>query len=204
MQTAENFIAIDDWQKIVLREGDSRQFWRPDFYEYYRTKYAIALAARPHNICEIGVRWGYSAFSFLYAAPTARYTGYDIIAGTHGGAKGIDTFPHVAGLLHDNFPAADIRLVHADTRALVSLTGPFDLIHVDGDHSVEGCTHDLQLALAACEPGGTIVVDDYDYIKGVKRAADEFCQQRRGDIAETRAVRSLRGELVITKGHDDD
>jgi len=198
------FPTIIEWQKIVLRQNDSKQFWRQDFYDYYRTKFEIALEKQPKSICEIGVRWGYSAFSFLSAVPTARYTGYDIVAGTHGGAKGIDTFGYVAGFLHDNFPQADIRLVHADTRNLVTLTGPFDFIHVDGDHSVEGCRHDLELALGACSPGGTILVDDYNYIKGVTVAADDFCRNWKYRIAETQTKHSLRGELIITKGGDHD
>lgn len=204
MEVTKDFISIDTWQKIVLVEGDSKQFWRQDFYDYYRTKFEIALEKKPKTICEIGVRWGYSAFSFLSAVPTARYTGYDIVAGTHGGAKGIMTFPRVQLLLERWFPEADINLIYADTRVLKGLGGPFDFIHVDGDHSVEGCRHDLELALEACSPGGTILVDDYNYIKGVTEAADDFCRNWQYRIANIQSRHSLRGELIITKGGDHD
>lgn len=194
------FPAIDWWQRIVLKPGDLAQYKRPDFYEYYRTKFEIACECRPRRIAEIGVRWGYSAYSFLSANPSASYTGFDIIAGPHGGAKCCDTFGYVRNLLALHFPDARLDLHHSDTRLLTELPGgPFDFLHIDGDHSEAGCTHDLSLAMDACTPGGTILVDDYNYIAGVTRAADRFCTERCEQIGEKFTRHSLRGELIIRK-----
>jgi predicted O-methyltransferase YrrM len=195
------FPIMADWQAAVLKEGDLPQYRRADFYEYYKTKFEICREIRPQRICEIGVRYGYSAFSFLLAAPRASYIGYDIIAGTHGGARGIDTFDYAGYMLGRHFPIAQISLVHADTRLLDKLAcGPFDFIHIDGDHSVEGCRHDLDLALSACRPGGTILVDDYNYIAGVTAAADKFYETNRNYFSSRQSRRSLRGELILMKG----
>ena len=195
----KDFIDMGEWQKIVYKAGDDRQYLRRDFYEYYKTKYEIALEVRPEDIAEIGVRWGYSAFSFLSAAPAGRYCGFDILAGTHGGAKGDDTFEYVYKMLGERFPAATINLWHCDTRRISTLGGSYDLIHVDGDHSEAGCRHDLPLALAACRPGGTILVDDYDYIKGVQRACEGFVNENTRQFISIEHRRSLRGELILKK-----
>jgi hypothetical protein len=41
------------------------------------------------------------------------------------------------------------------------LTSPLSLVHVDGDHTFEGCLHDLELSESiAVAPGALIVVDD--------------------------------------------
>ncbi len=47
--------------------------WR----SYYRMKWAIAKVIQPKSILEIGVRYGYSAISFLSACPDAQYVGID-------------------------------------------------------------------------------------------------------------------------------
>jgi len=201
MQAAEKtaFPDIDTWRRTVVKPGDDVQYLRPEFYEYYRTKYEICREAEPESICEIGVRFGYSAYSFLSAVPGAFYCGFDIIAGTHGGAKGVDTFGYVYKLLTENFPDAVVFLKHCDTRKIDSLGGPYDFIHVDGDHSGAGCGHDLKLALLACSAGGTILVDDYNYIKGVTMACDEFAERNADELAGIESRHSLRGELILKK-----
>ena len=46
-----------------------------DWLPYYRLKFAIAKVLQPQTILEIGVRYGYSAITFLEACPTAKYLG---------------------------------------------------------------------------------------------------------------------------------
>lgn len=50
----------------------------------------------------------------------------------------------------------------------------FHVIHVDGDHTYEGCKTDCDLVLALLKPGGTIVVDDVNYWEGCTKAWKEF------------------------------
>jgi len=199
--TPLDFPDRDTWASAVVHP-DEPGFAAPKFYDYYRLKYEIAREAAPRSICEIGVRYGYSAWSFLRAAPWASYLGYDLQRGTHGGVKGADTFPRVAALLAREFPLAAVTLRRADTRRLDTLGGPYDFIHVDGDHSEAGCYHDLELAWAACAAGGTILTDDIDYIAGVKRAVERFCRDHGADPIAVSFVPSLRGECVIVKGGD--
>lgn len=62
----------------------------------------------------------------------------------------------------------------------------FDMIYVDGDHSLEGCTRDLDLALRKVKPGGWICGHDYDqndlkaknvYCFGVHEAVETFLKR---------------------------
>lgn len=50
----------------------------------------------------------------------------------------------------------------------------FDWIYVDGDHTYEGCLHDLEKCLVVINPGGIIFGDDYGNKLDVKRAVDTF------------------------------
>lgn len=196
-----DFPTIEWWRENVVYPSDQEQYFKRHFYEYYLQKYMIALMFQPKTIAEIGVRYGYSAFSFLQASPEASYIGYDISEGSHGGVKG-DTFEYAWPMLNKSFPDAIIMLLHTDTRKLDSLDGKFDFIHIDGDHSEKGCENDLELALKACYAGGAILVDDYDYIDGVKRAVDNFVEKNDNKIERYFRMPSLRGEFILIKGKD--
>ena len=46
-----------------------------------------------------------------------------------------------------------------------------DFMHVDGDHSLHGCLHDIEsVSGSAATPGALILVDDYHFIGDVKNA----------------------------------
>jgi len=54
-----------------------------------------------------------------------------------------------------------------------------DWVYIDGDHSYEGVSADLEAYFAAVRPGGLIAGDDYGhegswFEDGVKRAVDQF------------------------------
>lgn len=56
---------------------------------------------------------------------------------------------------------------------------PIGLLHIDGDHSFEGCLADYELFGRHIVPGGWIALHDYglrDYQAGVKRMVDEILQ----------------------------
>lgn len=166
------------------------------YAEYYRVKYEIALEAAPETILEIGVRAGYSAWAFFQAAPGALYVGIDANNGRHGGKGGEDLsfFKWAARILSPY----RTMLVHADTRRTATLPfekGGFGLIHVDGDHSAAGVTNDLELCRPLLAPGGVLLVDDVDYIPGVRRGLSRWLEGRPEARVEYR--KSLRGEALI-------
>ncbi len=210
-KTTTTFPTLDYWRRKIVAPGDE-SFKEKRFYDYYRTKYEIALEIEPKRICEIGVRFGYSAFALICGAPSAQiFIGVDMLGGGHGGVRE-NTFPHVHEMLDREFPDVAIFLAHQDTRTLGSLPGLYlafppalDFIHVDGDHSEAGCLHDLMLAFLAVLPGGTILVDDYTYIAGVTRAVDKFVVDCAAHIESHYCKKSLRGEYIIkrTGGSND-
>lgn len=133
----------------------------------YEALREVVTSLDPAFICEIGVRAGYSAFAMLSAAPEAYYVGIDADAGTHGHIRG--------GLLHaqailKRYPNAALWIV--DSQELDSLPPGIDLLHIDGDHSYEGCLSDLSLGWRSGV--GHMLVDDVDYIPDVRRAVDDW------------------------------
>ncbi len=119
----------------------------------------------PGPVCEIGVWQGryLALLSFVSAEPRP------VIA--------VDCFTHVPdrdrqiGRLYKNINAwfrrpKLARVVQKNSRdvtadELISLAGgKFQFISVDGDHTMPGCLHDLNLAEKMLAPGGIIAVDD--------------------------------------------
>jgi len=194
-----DFPKIEWWRENVLIENDSKRFFKQHYYEYYLGKYMVCRMFGPQAIAEVGVRWGYSAFSFLQAAPQASYTGYDLLKGGYGGAK-VDTYDWVYEMLSRHFPQAKrISLRHRDTRQLETLGGPYDFVHIDGNHREEACYHDIDMAMTACRAGGVVLVDDYVKVDGVKRAVDSYVKKNAGQIGRYFRMPSLTGEFILVR-----
>lgn len=167
------------------------------YKEYYKVKYELCKQKQPAIIAEIGVRAGYSAWTFLQASPTAIYTGLDANNGTHGGQGGQDgSFSEWASSILSPYNA---KLVNIDTQKVDSLpVSNVDFFHVDGDHTTAGVIHDLNLALDCINENGLLVIDDIDYIREVAIGVNIWLNDNR-DIVTSRYVKSLRGEMLIRK-----
>lgn len=182
-----------DWtfEKSVICPKDSKSLARYDQYKgYYKVKYDIAKRFNPKTILEIGVRAGYSAYSFLSACPTARYTGIDAENKTHGGQGG--PWMWYAQELLEKF---DAKFKQADSQKLDKIDGTYDFIHIDGDHTTAGLLHDLEICWPAMNNGGVILVDDYDYIKDVAKGCDIWAKK---PGVKREYVKSLRGEILFS------
>jgi hypothetical protein len=164
---------------------DRFESWVP----YYRLKYAIAEALQPSTILEIGVRYGYSAATFLSACPTAHYTGIDLDTTTYGGAKGaIDWARQI-------LPADRVDLIVGDSSRMDRLPGGhYDLIHVDGQQDEEAIYHDLTLAMAQ---GSYALVDGYLWTPLNFRGANEFILRHTDLISFYQVIPGYAGELLI-------
>jgi len=168
----------------------------------YRVKCRVAAAVGPRAVLEVGVRAGYSAAAFLAACPHARYVGLDKDDGSHGGAAG--ALEHARAVLWRRYPAAWVEVYPWDSgdpraarRLLAWWRSAFDLAHIDGDHTEEGCARDLRLAAALVRPGGYLLVDDYDLLAEVRLAADRFVRETGYRAAY---VPSPHGDLLIERG----
>ncbi len=124
-------------------------------YEWYAT---ISNMLCPKAICEIGVRFGYSAISMLWGAEKAdpffhvRYLGIDNESAEEGSSefalKGIRKFTDNASTMK------------CDSLTTGHISEKFNLVHVDGMHTVPWLFDDLRFARAVLKNGGVILVDD--------------------------------------------
>lgn len=163
-------------------DGEEQEYFA--VLRYIGGKYEIARRYKPKRIVEIGVNTGYSAWAFIQAAdPDVFYYGFD--DWSYG------DFPDWA--MKNLIFLPRVVVFRANTQHLDSLEVTGDFIHVDGDHTKPGVMHDLDLALQAMEPGGVILIDDYDNVPDVREGVDEwlkkhpdlpwkYCETLRGDI----------------------
>jgi 2-polyprenyl-3-methyl-5-hydroxy-6-metoxy-1,4-benzoquinol methylase len=159
-----------------------------EWVDYYRTKYAICMALAPESIVEIGVRHGYSALTFLRAAPQATYLGID---------ADVDSIQR-----RDELEWAEQRLaghaaqiLRADSRNLVTLPGDyFDLMHVDAQRDGDSLFHDLELGL---EKAHWLLVDGYFRSRENLLSATLFLEKYRNLIAGAYVIPGYVGDLLI-------
>ena len=170
------FPDFKEWCDTVLHPEDTHpwNFRTPEFYEEYRLKYALAKLIQPRSILEVGVRFGYSAQSFLFAAPTATYIGLDKDEPSWGPYKGVPR--HWAhAVLRARYPDIELCTWGIDTQtenARDLLLMKFDMVHIDADHSFAGALHDMQTFWPFCRR--VMIVDDTAEIPEVASAVLEF------------------------------
>lgn len=105
---------------------------------------------------------------------------------------------------------SDIVVVDKDSRSLtaddyLSMSGvPMRVIHIDGDHSMDGCLHDLVESEKCLSDDGVIILDDVfntDW-PGVGAATNEFLGHARK--TEIRPILIGHGKVVLSKKVDWD
>jgi predicted O-methyltransferase YrrM len=138
---------------------------------------ALARTLKPRRVLEIGVRFGSTAHLLLRECPwIEEYWGVDCPP-SHEMGNAIQQRENPgdeAGALVDD---ARFKL-HVLPRGSLDLDrrtcGRFDLIFIDGDHSLRGVWHDTQLAREIVAPAGAILWNDYysgDEVNSPERAA---------------------------------
>jgi hypothetical protein len=158
----------------------------------YGWYYAAGRCRAPKTIAEVGVRFGYSLKAMALGAKDA---------GVRPALYGYDAESYVPGSLNvcrahlsDQFA---LTLHKMDTQHVGALEiSGIDLFHVDADHSMIGCMHDLELAWPCIGVGGWLLVDDVVNINEVRAGVDEFAKKigQRSTL-----VGSFRGMAIFVK-----
>ena len=160
-----------------------------DWVSYYRLKFAISEAIKPSSILEIGVRYGYSAYSFLSACPNAKYTGIDLDSDTFGGVKKSIEWAK-SKLCNYN-----VDFILKNSQQIYELpSNKYDLFHIDGQQDGGGTYKDLELAFHYSE---WVLLDGYHWSSQNYLEANEFLLRHKELIEYSINIPSYAGELLI-------
>ncbi len=143
--------------------------------------WAAATLGRPNNYLEIGVRRGRSAAVVAAIRSECAIYGFDLwVAGYAGDENPGPSFVRneIRAVRH----RGHVELISGDSRKTVSAFLQhhpelyFDLITVDGDHSVIGAAADFANVLPRLKVGGIIVCDDV-CLPSVQRVWEKIIKQ---------------------------
>lgn len=176
--------------------------------------FSLAVATRARNILEIGRNRGFSTLAFAGALkfnemgweeqPSLKQrpdVDYDVLeAKSPGKLVSLDvvTFPEATSLIETQGLASYVDYVTMDSKRYVPKT-MFDIIFIDGDHSYQGCLHDVQHFIPTfLRPGGYFILHDYFgwYENGInlspiKAVIEKECQLKYGHMLLDTGYQSL-------------
>jgi predicted O-methyltransferase YrrM len=164
------------------------QWCRDKFGDYWRYADLPTLLCAATNILqpttylEIGVRTGRSASVVGSLAPECAIYGFDLWIKDYGGIENPGPDFVRAELLRVGH-TGDVTLITGDSRTTVpaflarNLDLHFDLITVDGDHSVLGAAIDISNVVPRLKVGGILAFDDIARAPALQRVWRELVQR---------------------------
>jgi len=167
----------------------------PVYYSIFRKVTSSRASTR---MLELGVFTGYSGTVFARAAVgKAFYLGIDPNQYlTYGLQLASRTFKTLRLRLEDfDFALIDGASTDIAVQSSILLSGPFDIVHIDGDHTLTGKLVDLELARQVLSKGGVILVDDYDHHSCVAEAIQRAMSM--GWFSEFAYIPKMRGLAAL-------
>lgn len=189
--------------------------------ELHRSRYEHLIQVfckhNPASMIEIGVWRGDRTVRFLSNGKRLqRYVGFDLFEGMTSDKFNEESMgacvPHSrAGVMERIEPyvkrcGCQVELISGPTeQTLPDFTkknaGSFDLIFIDGGHSLETVANDWQCAKKLVAPGGLIVLDDYylnDTSRGAKSLVDGLVNDSNYRVRFFPMVENIIEDLQIT------
>jgi hypothetical protein len=168
--TVETEIFLSDTMKIIDRIGEPLE--GNSFYYHHTTTRFDDLLNKQINLfwttrgpvkkfCEIGFNAGHSTYLFLIGNKTITdYTIFDL--GNHAYTKPCFEF------VKNYFKTVNFEFIEGDSITQIpkwiaehsDQKETFDVVHVDGGHSIDCVTNDLTNAIELVKLGGLIIIDD--------------------------------------------
>tara|TARA_R110002153_G_scaffold1086_1_gene5092 strand:+ start:529 stop:1125 length:597 start_codon:yes stop_codon:yes gene_type:complete len=109
------------------------------------------------KVLEIGFNSGFSSLLMLFSNPNLTITCLDLCRHKYT----IPCYEQIKKTFKNR-----INLISGDsTKTIHNISDTFDLIHIDGGHSVRVASADIQNSLRLSKSGTTLIMDDYDITK---------------------------------------
>jgi len=190
--------------KVALPLGDR---YPDEIMSNYFAQYGgMVQKYRPRRILEIGVRYGYTAIvlctAALYTAVRSGKTDCDV---EYLGIDDESYHANSCAQANENFriaiPWANARCLRWNSfDGLPPSCNSFDMIAIDGNHDQHGVFNDLQICWPALNPGGVILLDDYQ-MPQIVRAIDNWLAlyDTGEEIIEVQEVQNERGMFLLRK-----
>ncbi len=151
----------------------------PDFWDIRMALNVLSRVIQPRHYLEIGTRLGWSLAQVLAHSPKTRVFSFDMWIQEYAGlynpgpsfvssmmkqitAPLVPDIHFITGNSHDTLPAFFDPEHYAPRFDVPNKPSEFDLITVDGDHSLEGAWMDLVATMPHIAIGGSIVFDDLE------------------------------------------
>jgi hypothetical protein len=146
------------YTNLTLERNDEYSSKRRNLYR---------LAKESRKICEIGFNAGHSASLLMMGSQTSYGAGAECVFFDLGQHRYTTL---CFEKLKQMMPSVSTAMYLGDSRVLLprwieankDQMGTFDMVHVDGGHSMDCAASDLLCAVLLTRPGGVIVVDDVD------------------------------------------
>lgn len=199
--TAERFSEVSRWPEVVSGFEDlSFMFTSSQLnhgvasLRFDEAAFLFGLVRRlgPARIVEIGRFKGGSTFVVAAAMePGSTLVSYDLHVPSREDLQGPDLDRDLREALERYGISAGVDLVVADSRSVELPAAGIDLLFVDGDHTYEGASSDIERWSPLLREGGHLVLHDAvdtggygNVYPGVTRAVDELL--KRGDFDRER------------------
>lgn len=182
---------IPDSQTPSWDKSDTAPY-RDGTYDWYA---GMAAFAQPSSILEIGVFRGYSLVAML--------SGLDYnVRSVVGVDAGIDAHADMTSVallrIKKEFDVPVVRFINVDTqgeRWADVPPGPYEIVHVDADHSYPACLNDLNHYGPMVTDTGIIIVHDTND-PNVHQACMRFINERG---LEFREIATFNGNIVMRR-----
>lgn len=151
---------------------------------HIRVGYELVRELRPRVVCELGVHWGHSLYTFAQGMHDEGYEGviYGVdtfVGDQHTGGYGPEVLETVMRIRDEVFPELDIRILQGDfIEEMPRIRHKIDLLHIDGAHDYESVKSHFQAYHSKLREGACVLIHDIDVPHfGVNTYYQEIKQQ---------------------------